>query len=136
VLSPGKTGQLVVKLRVDPGWHVNSNKPTESYLIPTVMKVDVPAPLRTQPPKYPAGKSVLLSFSPKPLSLYEGTVAWKVPVTVPPGTPAGAKRIAVQVQYQACDTKSCQPPSTLRVSVPAQIAGTGTKSPATDRRKK
>ena len=39
VFHPGSVGYVVVRAEVAEGWHINANKPLESYLIPSVLEV-------------------------------------------------------------------------------------------------
>ncbi|MEO1085628.1 MAG: hypothetical protein AAFY88_15415, partial [Acidobacteriota bacterium] len=41
--APGEPVQLLALVEVEPGWHVNSNKPAQDYLIPTELELALPA---------------------------------------------------------------------------------------------
>lgn len=120
-LKPGGGGTLKLALRLQPGWHVNSNAPLESYLIPTTVRVTAPPGWRVGALRYPAGKRVKLPFSPNPMSLYEDQVTWSVPITVPAGASAGTVKVTAELRYQACDSKTCLPPSSLTLHLPAKV---------------
>lgn len=57
-------------------------------------------------------------YSPKPLSVYEGAVWIKAPVTVADGVGAGATRLALVIRYQACNSSACLKPESITLFVP------------------
>src|SRR5262249_31002399 len=75
---PGAT--LVVNATLEPGWHVNSHRPSEEYLIATTVKVEGAGGVRAGEPAYPEGMMKKFAFAEKPLSVYEGAFSIKVPV--------------------------------------------------------
>src|SRR5712691_2230408 len=75
------TGVLSIEGRVAPGWHINSHKPSEDYLIPTAVRMDPDPSVTAGEPHYPAGKLVKFAFAEKPLSVYEEHVTVEVPLT-------------------------------------------------------
>jgi thioredoxin:protein disulfide reductase len=108
--------QLVVTL--EGGWHVNAHDPTQPYLIPTALEVDVPAGATIDAIHYPEAVVRKLAFAPDTaLRLYEGTFTIGVRL-------AGAKpaRFDARLSYQACNAERCLPPRTLPVPFAAEAA--------------
>src|SRR5262245_15115134 len=68
---PGGKVTAVVKVRLDEGYHVHSNKPSEPQFIPTVLTVGTAAGARAGTISYPPGKSQKVQGLSKPLSVYE-----------------------------------------------------------------
>ena len=54
----GKPGTVDLQFRVGEGFHVNSNTPTEEYLIPTTLKLEAPTDIVIGKVTYPAGKNM------------------------------------------------------------------------------
>jgi hypothetical protein len=122
-----------VRLSIAPGYHINANPATFSYLIATEIQV-VPEPdgfcARTGTANYPPAKSATFAFAETPLAVYEGDIEIKLPLTIPPqknsgcyGYPtAGAKgSVPIAVRVQACDQEKCFPPATLNASIPVEV---------------
>ncbi|OGC95746.1 MAG: hypothetical protein A2W25_08940 [candidate division Zixibacteria bacterium RBG_16_53_22] len=121
-VAPGQEIAVAVKLTIDQGWHVNSNRPNEDFLIPTELTLADSAKFEVANIDYPAGKSVRLDFSPDmPLSVYDDivwiTARFKAKGNVAPG----AVTVPVQVTTQACDDRSCVAPTTHELPVTLEI---------------
>ncbi|HSF17439.1 MAG TPA: DUF255 domain-containing protein [Vicinamibacteria bacterium] len=85
-----------LELDIEPGWHVNANPASSSYLIPTELKGEVRGVM------YPPGKEVTFSFSDEAVSVYDGTVSLAGEL--------GADASSVTLVYQACDDTRCLAP--------------------------
>src|SRR5262249_4042249 len=113
-------GALLVNATLESGWHVNSHRPSEDYLIATTVTVD-PAPgLQAGEPKYPEGMRKKLAFAEKPLSAYEGSCT----VTSPRAS-APSGEIAGGVEFQACSDTQCLPPASVKFKAAAAAAAAG-----------
>ena len=66
---------------VNAGYHVNSNKPNEDYLIPMRMTWQSD-PLVVESVKYPAGHDETYTFSEKPLNVLTGNFDDSMPVSL------------------------------------------------------
>jgi DsbC/DsbD-like thiol-disulfide interchange protein len=66
-----RAGEAVVEATIAPGWHVNSNRPRDAFLIPTTVTFTPPAGLRVSEVTYPAPVERKLAFGgDKPFLLY------------------------------------------------------------------
>jgi thioredoxin:protein disulfide reductase len=107
------------------GWHVNSHKPSEEYLIATEAHVEPAKGVKVGDARYPAGEMKKFSFSPTPLSVYEGSFAIEVPLKADGSLPS----LSGRVDYQACNDTRCLAPA----SVAFRVAGaTGGRAGSTD----
>src|SRR2546426_11048884 len=66
----GRTVQAAIVIEIPSGYHINSNRPLESYLIATSLKVDGPSGARIGPSLYPRAALRRFKFSKKQLSVY------------------------------------------------------------------
>jgi hypothetical protein len=117
----GANVEVPLKLAVRAGYHIQSNAPSEDYLIPTVLNWDQAAPLAPQGVNYPKGESVKYEFAEKPLSVYSGAITVTSRFKVPANAPAGTANLKGKLRYQACTQNLCLPPRTLEVSVPVKV---------------
>jgi thiol:disulfide interchange protein DsbD len=108
--APGR-GTLVVRAKIEPGWHVNSHKPSDDYLIATEVKLDSAEGVRFGEARYPEGKLLKFAFSDKPLSVYAEEFAVEVPVEWSAAGPVPA--IAGSVEFQSCNDTQCLAPASV-----------------------
>ena len=104
---------LAIQLLIDKGWHVNSNKPHDEFLIP--VQIEVTSDINNQKNEiiFPKPEDIKLEFSEEPVSVFEGSPVFGSVVNFPKDTELGKKDIIVKVTYQACNDKTCMPPETL-----------------------
>lgn len=115
-LAPGASGVVVVtiEMRIGPGWHVNSHKPKESYLIPTRATLKASGGTVSEI-RYPQGVEKRFEFADQTLSVYEGTVRFTADLTAPDGM-TGKISLTGALSYQACDEHACYPPATIQLA--------------------
>ena len=120
-IKRGGSAQVAVIINVDEGYHINSNRPAEKYLIPTILKVERNAGLVTSPVIYPKAKLQKFQFSQKPLSVFEGKTVLKFSARALPSLPPGSQAIKAKLTVQACNNQQCLRPQTVDVSIPLQV---------------
>jgi DsbC/DsbD-like thiol-disulfide interchange protein len=106
----------VVKVKLDKGYHVHSNKPSQPEFIPTVITLETVPAVKAGTIAYPAGKSERVAGLAKPLSVYED----HFDVSVPIGLSAAAKlplTIRASLGYQACQGAVCYAPQKLKFDI-------------------
>lgn len=101
------TKEVMIDVKVKSGWHINSNKPLEDYLIATNLKIDG---VELGSGLYPEAEEKSLSFNSKKLSLYEGDIRLVGKFTDKEGVFAHDVGLALQ----ACSDKICLPPENLK----------------------
>jgi thiol:disulfide interchange protein DsbD len=102
------------------GYHVNSNKPNDEYLIPLRLSWNA-SPLEVLEIAYPQAQTANYSFSDKPVSVLSGQFDIVTRFRVPAKAPLGASVLNGKLRYQACDDTSCLPPKTVEVKLPVEI---------------
>ena len=116
LLEAGKTAESSLIIRVRPGYHINSNKPAEEYLIPTKLTWNT-AGVEAEV-IYPESELFVSQFSQEALLVFSGEVEFKTKFKAPPKLPAGLAEIAGTLRYQACTDKACLAPMSVDVSIP------------------
>lgn len=119
-IKRGASVPITVLVQVDAGYHVNSNRPLEKYLIPTSLKLERVAGLSATPINYPKAKLQKFEFSEKPLSVFEGKAVLKFSVRAST-LPAGSHTLTGKLTVQACNDQQCLRPQTLDVSIPLLV---------------
>lgn len=124
--EPGASHHLLFQLKFKEGWHSQSHNPTLESLVPTALTVTTEDKgITIGRVIYPEGKMTTFSFSPEPLSTFEGTTYIGVTAAVDPSTPPGNYKIKARLKIQACDDKSCLVPSETELEVAFAVAAKG-----------
>ena len=116
-VRPRRSVQASVVMEIPSGYHVNSSRPLEKFLIPTQLKVEAPDGIRVGPVSYPRPVLRKFKFSKSNVSVYEGRAPMRVTLTVPAGASAGSKELKVRLRYQSCNDEVCFPPQTKELSL-------------------
>lgn len=114
-LVPGGHGTLRVTLSVAPGYHINAHTPNDLSLIPTSLTASSAGAVFGAA-RYPASKTIKVSYSPKPILVYEAKTTILMPFTVSKVAKPG-KKIAIlgTLSFQGCNQSSCFAPTSLPV---------------------
>jgi DsbC/DsbD-like thiol-disulfide interchange protein len=127
----GKEFQAAVVVKIASGYHMNSHKPSDSYLIPTTLTPQLPPGFKLAEAIYPAGRDEKFPFSPdKPLNVYSGSVTLRLRLTADDSAALGAATIPVTLRFQACSMSACLPPVKVPVSLELQVVAAGAGSHA------
>lgn len=125
----GADFQVAIVVEIAHGFHMNSHKPSDEYLIPTTVTPQLPAGFRLTDTIYPNGRLEKFSFSPnKPLDVYTGSVTLRLRLATQPNAPLGMATIPLTLRYQACNDAACLPPVKVPVTVQFQVALEGAKA--------
>jgi DsbC/DsbD-like thiol-disulfide interchange protein len=125
----GKEFQVAIVAEIARGYHVNSHKPTDPYLIPTTLTPQLPAGFQLVDAIYPDGKRETFTFSPdKPLDVYSGSVTLRLRLTAQADAALGPATIPLTLRYQACSDSTCLPPVKVPVTVKIDVADASAKA--------
>jgi DsbC/DsbD-like thiol-disulfide interchange protein len=113
--------QSKIPLTVLPGYHVNSDKPAEEYLIPLKVTWTSPGALEPGTIVYPKPSLEKYEFAEKPLSVFTGNFEVVANFKVAPNASAGPGAATGKLRYQACNNRACFAPKTVDITVPYQI---------------
>lgn len=100
--------ELVVTLRIDPGFHINANPASFEFLLATRLEFVGIAPVRIV---YPEPVKFKPKFTDELLDIYEGTVI--IHAFFPHGSLSANSALGGAVAAQACTAEVCLPPAVL-----------------------
>ena len=118
----GSEFKLALEVSVDEGWHINSDKPYDEYLIPTSLTIVDNPNFKLKKVVYPKAHDYKFSFSDSPLSVWEGTIYKGALIQVDSNTVPGIYSLVVKLQYQACNEMSCQAPTSVKDTINIEVA--------------
>lgn len=116
----GKSAKATVTLSIPGGLHVNSNRPTSEYAIPTTVRATARGASIGRV-SYPRGRNRKFAFSEQPINVYEGRAIFTFNVTVPETFKGASLPVRVTVNYQACTEEVCYPPKSKEITLKASI---------------
>jgi Disulphide bond corrector protein DsbC len=124
-----RTFSVAVVAEIARGFHINSNKPLDEFLIPTTLTAQLPAGFREIETVYPSGQLLKFSFSPdKPLSVYSGSATFRMKFEAAGDAPLGSQTIPLTLRYQPCNDTACLPPVKLPIAVKIEVAAADAKA--------
>jgi thiol:disulfide interchange protein DsbD len=111
VFHPGATGHVAVTARIAEGWHINSNRPLDRYLIPTELLVSAPEGIEVVRILYPAPVMRKLEMSETRMSLFDGVVTFGAMLRIGKSVRPGSYAITATLKYQGCNDLACVEPA-------------------------
>ena len=111
-VRPGSYAELQLKVKLPADIHVQSDKPRDPNLIPTVMTIDAPAGVKVESITYPKAVDFKQKSGGAPLAVFVGpefTINVKVSVAATIGE--GDLKLPGKLRYQACNESLCFPPT-------------------------
>lgn len=121
----GSSARLAAMVSIEAEWHVNSNKPTFEYLIPTVLTLELPAGWSPGGLRYPPAAMKTFAFADQPLAVYDGDVVILADLQIPQGAAAGTYPVRGALRYQACNDSQCLPPVTATAQIELTVGKGG-----------
>ena len=120
-LKAGSAVEAALSIDIEEGYHINSNRPAESFLIPTALKLQPLKGLIVARVVYPKAKLQKFTFSEKPMSVYEGKALLKFNARATPSLGAGNHVLKGKLTVQACNNEQCLRPQTIDVEIPFEV---------------
>jgi thiol:disulfide interchange protein DsbD len=116
----GSTVESKLPLELRTGYHVNSNTPSDAYLIPLKLTW-TEGPVKVSGLVFPKPSMEKYSFSEKPLSVFSGRFEILTRFSVAPGAQPGPVAVAGKLRYQACNDRMCLAPKTVDVALQVNV---------------
>lgn len=106
---------------IPAGYHANSNRPLEKFLIATQLQIEAPNGIRVGPVSYPRALLRSLKFSKNKVSVFEGRTTMRFNLTVPRSFNGSSAELKGRLRYQACNDDTCFPPQTREVNMSLSV---------------
>jgi len=123
--APAKRGAkatLELSAEVQEGWHVYALVQEPGG--PTPLRVTLETNPVAELAGKPSGSEPEKTHDPRfnlDTQFYTHSFALRVPVQLKQQAGAGTQQIPVSVRFQTCSERECQPPKTVRLSVPVDV---------------
>ena len=120
-IHPGSQVKIAIEANIKNGWHINSVKPKEDFLIPTTITLDSSSSLSFDKLQFPESEDLKFDFSDTPLAVYQGNILIGGIITIPKNYKLGIKKIKLSFGYQACNNINCLPPYSVDTTFTLEI---------------
>jgi DsbC/DsbD-like thiol-disulfide interchange protein len=120
-LTAGNSGEAVVRLAIQKGYHVNANPPTYPYLKATELEIKPGEGVSVGKVTYPQPVTAKFEFAEQPLAVYEGTTQLKAELKAEKGAQPGNRSLSAVLRIQACDDQVCYPPGKIELQIPVTV---------------
>ena len=117
-VQAGSVTRLSLRVRLPKDVHVQSNKPRDPSLIPTVLTLDLPAGVTVDRIHYPKATDLAQANRKDALAVYGPEFEIGVTVSLAKAVPAGDLVVPATLRYQACTDTVCFPPRERRPTGP------------------
>ena len=121
-IKPGDSYQIAVEVQIKEPYHINAQKPSEDYLIPTTLNLKSGEGIAIGQYTYPDAEMRTFAFSESPLAVYEETIYIFTTISVSPDYTGTEIPLNGTIGYQACDDQTCQAPDELSFSEMLPVA--------------
>jgi thioredoxin:protein disulfide reductase len=110
-IRAGAPVRVALKVKLPAAIHVQSDKPRDPALIPTVLTIDAPAGVTVSKIHYPAARDLKQQGQEQPLAVFGPEFTIDVDLTLAKDAAAGDLVVPAHLKYQACDESVCFPPA-------------------------
>ncbi|MGH9930927.1 MAG: protein-disulfide reductase DsbD domain-containing protein [Pyrinomonadaceae bacterium] len=120
-IGRGRTAQGTIWMDVPSGYHVNSNRPLERFLIATQLQIEAPRGVHVGRIIYPRALLRSLKFSKNKVSVFEGRTTMRFSVTVQRSFTGNSAELKMRLRFQSCNDEACFPPQTREVKMSLDV---------------
>jgi hypothetical protein len=121
-VTPGEAFWLGLRLKVASGYHINSARPRQDYLIPTAVEVDPQSGFEVVRMSFPEAQDYQAPFAEDVLSVYSGDVLVGLELRTPADAEVGQHSVHLVLRLQPCDDQQCYPPMEARMRFLVNVA--------------
>ncbi len=122
VVRAGESSVIKMKIEIKKGYHIQANQLKDEFLIPTVLEIQEYKNIKLGKPQFPRSKKFKLEDTDIFLDVYDGVFEIKIPTTVAKEIPKGNHAMKANLQYQACDNRTCLFPKTIAFSFTLKVS--------------
>ncbi len=120
-LAKGASGDAIVRLQIQQGYHINANPPSFSYLKATELELTPASGVSVDFITYPDPLTKSFSFADAPLKVYEGDTLVKAKLKAAPSADGGKHNLSAKLRVQACDDQVCYAPGVIDLTIPVTV---------------
>ncbi len=122
----GSEFQIALGVNIKKGWHINSNKPSNEFAVPTKLDFKLPEGIKITAITFPEHEVMTLKSVGR-VEIFSGRINIIIHALSDKTLKPGAYKIPAVLTYQACNDQVCLPPTRKTLNFTLNIASAGTE---------
>ena len=127
----GEAIRVALRVQLPAGLHVQSDKPRDPSLIPTVLTLTAPGGIGVSEIVYPKPAELAQAGQGQPLAVFDESFVVGVRLTIDAGLQPGDLAVPARLRYQACDASSCYAPTSETIQWALHVVPAGVRTAPT-----
>lgn len=121
IIYAGKSSMIKVGVEVKKGYHIQANKVSDEFMIPTVLEIKSVRNILLDKQLFPSSKKFKLVGTDNYLDVFDGIFEIGVPFQTKAKINKGKYSLEAKLHYQACDSKRCLFPKNVNFVIPIEV---------------
>lgn len=121
LLAPGQKGFIIIRVKVNEGYHIQANKVTNQSLIPVSLEVTASRFFIINKALFPPYKSFRLEGTEDELNVFDSIFIIRLPIKATTNIQEGRYALKARIKYQACNARTCLFPRKIDFDVPVIV---------------
>jgi hypothetical protein len=124
-LQRGGKCPVAIELTIANEWHINANPAHPDFMIPTEIKITSEQKVKMTKVKYPEHELLEVEGQDEPSHVYGGKVIIYALLETDAAEMAEKADLEVEIKFQACNSKTCEPPDSIKLKGKLTLADPG-----------
>lgn len=124
-LERGGKCPVAIELTIANEWHINANPANPNFMIPTEIKIKSDQKVKMTKIKYPEHELLEIEGQDDPSHVYGGKVIIYALLETDLAETAEKAEVEVEIRFQACNSKTCEPPDSILLKGKLPLASSG-----------
>lgn len=124
-LQRGGKCPVAIELTIANEWHINANPAHPDFMIPTEIKITSEQKVKMTKVKYPEHELLEVEGQDEPSHVYGGKIIIYALLETDAAEMAEKADVEVEIKFQACNSKTCEPPDSIKLKGKLTLADPG-----------
>ena len=124
-LERGGKCPVAIELTIAKGWHINANPASPDFLIATEITIKSDQKIKMTTVKYPEHELLEVEGQKEATHVYGDKVMVYALLEIDAGETAEKAELEVEIKFQACNSRTCEPPDAIKLKGKLTLASPG-----------
>jgi hypothetical protein len=121
IVYAGKRSFIYMEVEVKEGYHIQANKTSDEFIIPTTLEIKTTEEIRVERTIFPPTNKFQLEGTTTFLDVFDGVFKISIIVKISKDIQRQKHVLEAKLNYQACDARKCLMPKTITFSIPIEV---------------